>query len=111
MSQWVERRNVQLAALVAWTIAMIAAALLGASTALFDAVAWTGLCVGLACQVPKRRWWTATAIAAIAAQAVLHVLTSADHSQLGQAVSAFRWPVIICLPIAVAIDNRSRHRA
>jgi hypothetical protein len=111
MSQWVERRNVQLAALIAWVIAMIAAALLGASTALFDAVVCTGICVGLALQARSRRWWTATALAALGAQTVLHALTAADHSQLGRAVSAFQWPVILCLPIAVAIDNRSRHRA
>ena len=111
MSEWVERRNVQLAALIAWVIAMIAAVLLGDSTAPLNAVVWTGLCVGFAYEVLKRRWWTATALAAMGAQSVLFTLTAADHSQLGRAVGAFQWPVIVCLAVAVAIDKISRHRA
>jgi hypothetical protein len=104
MSQLVERRSVQLTALVAWVIAMIAAVLLWDSMAPLDAVIWAGLCVGPSYQVLKRRWWTAGALAVMGAQTVLFTLTAADHSQLARAVGGFKWPVIICLPVAVAID-------
>jgi hypothetical protein len=111
MSHWPERRNIELAAVIAWAIALAAAVLLGDSTAPFITVLWTGLCVGLAYQVLTRRWWTAIALAVVGAWSVLYTLTGGSHSPLGRAATAIQLPLVAFFLIAVALDRRRRHRA
>jgi hypothetical protein len=111
MSQWLERRSVHLAVVVAWAIALIAAATLAGSTPPFMAVVWAGICVGLAYQVLKRRWWTGIALALLGAWTVLNVATEGSHSQREhQAVFVIQLPLIVVFLIAMAIDGKTRNR-
>jgi hypothetical protein len=111
MSQWLERRSVHLSAVSAWAIALIAAVTLAGSTLPFMAVLWAGICVGLAYQVLKRRWWTAIALVALSAQTVLNVATEGSHSQrLHRAVFAVQLALIVFFAISMVIDGRTRQR-
>ena len=111
MSRWLERRSVQVAAVGAWAIALAAAATQFDSRAPFRTVMLTGFCAGLAYQVLKRRWWTATALAAITVHTVLTIVTEGDHSRLEhKAVSAMQLVLIAYFVIAIFVDDKAIRR-
>jgi hypothetical protein len=65
MPRWPIRRRIEPLALITWSAASVAVALLTDSTAAFVAIVGSGCGAGIVYQAAQRQWWTVSAMLAL----------------------------------------------